>query len=669
MFFPLTLSAGLDIPTPKNDLFRTLESFDFDGSSKSDLLRTFGEPAFREFDLSVYAFVNFSGWKKGLGISGAVLYDLIVAAGGGGTSGPSGLAQYSDAVERNTYLLSVQFDKDDQVRDYSFKLKQPPHRAVPVEAFYRLREMDEDIRVFSGYAKRWKDPLSFVNSIVISPDSRLIAAGYSNNTVRIWDLATGRFVHRLHGQVRFPSIEKSLLYPIKELDFSPDGTLLATVGMDRGVKIWDINKGETRAYPTSKHKNLYEYEVPVSLKFLPDGNSIFTARGRRLTLWDVETGLEEWKITTSDANIASLAIGPSNELAASLGKNGNITLIDLKKKEQICLIPGRFTDVSFSPDGKYLGASTSFHFVFWSMNEIQDILDGREKNGPQGLAQISEQTGRHLLHIDPSDNREWYSDVSFSFLADGRTVLICNPNSYLRFFDLTKMSVEASLPVRGFPEGDIVTSPDGRLFALKSGIDIAVCEITDELRSTIQDEKRSASEASANPHAIRLEYEVDMPTYIRHKLRLAQHAESWNHPLVGIYSLQISSTRVIERPEQSNATELVPGDYFLATIKHRDRLRFVSLSIPSLNLFMVFPEMLHLPENILGEFPFEEDTDGFGTLRGKWDPSYSNFSYWLRKDRTEAELKILDDRSIRIQSTSERRGKTEQWTHFLKRIF
>ena len=75
-------------------------------------------------------------------------------------------------------------------------------------------------------------PLSkgHVEAIVISPDSKLIASGGSENKITIHDIATGFPIRILTGH------RKS----IKALAFSPDGKTLVSSSNDYSLRLWHL---------------------------------------------------------------------------------------------------------------------------------------------------------------------------------------------------------------------------------------------------------------------------------------------------------------------------------------------------------------------------------------------------------------------------------------------
>jgi WD40 repeat protein len=72
-----------------------------------------------------------------------------------------------------------------------------------------------------------------VQSVAFSPDGQQVASGSSDETVKIWDAASGRCMQTLEGH-------GDLVWSVA---FSPDGQRLASGSDDKTVKIWDAASG------------------------------------------------------------------------------------------------------------------------------------------------------------------------------------------------------------------------------------------------------------------------------------------------------------------------------------------------------------------------------------------------------------------------------------------
>ena len=67
--------------------------------------------------------------------------------------------------------------------------------------------------------------------MAFSPDGRLLASGGYDETVRLWDRATGDCLRTLTAHTA-----------VQAVAFSPDGRLLASCGNDRKVRLWDLSR-------------------------------------------------------------------------------------------------------------------------------------------------------------------------------------------------------------------------------------------------------------------------------------------------------------------------------------------------------------------------------------------------------------------------------------------
>lgn len=97
-------------------------------------------------------------------------------------------------------------------------------------------------------AKTWKllydlpDATGGVHSVAFSPDSRLLAWGSSDTTVKVWNVGTKDEIQILRGHTSW----------VEGVAFSPDGRQIASASLDGSVKIWDtpsIGKRSTDAGP------------------------------------------------------------------------------------------------------------------------------------------------------------------------------------------------------------------------------------------------------------------------------------------------------------------------------------------------------------------------------------------------------------------------------------
>ena len=71
-------------------------------------------------------------------------------------------------------------------------------------------------------------------SVAFSPDGQRLASASRDQTVKIWDSATGKELFALKGHAGW----------VTSVAFSPDGQRLASASDDQTVKIWDSATGK-----------------------------------------------------------------------------------------------------------------------------------------------------------------------------------------------------------------------------------------------------------------------------------------------------------------------------------------------------------------------------------------------------------------------------------------
>jgi hypothetical protein len=128
--------------------------------------------------------------------------------------------------------------------------------------------------VYGGEGNDWSTP-----AVAFSPDSRLVAAGWCAEGVKVWEVATGRLVHELSGPRGW----------IRTVAFSSDGRLLAGGGDQGTVWLWDTATGEEVRRLAVPHTDDVGW-----LAFVPGGTTLVAAGyDWRVRVWDTARGKEQ----------------------------------------------------------------------------------------------------------------------------------------------------------------------------------------------------------------------------------------------------------------------------------------------------------------------------------------------------------------------------------------
>ena len=249
-------------------------------------------------------------------------------------------------------------------------------------------------------------PAGTVESVAISPDgSRIAASGRDgavrDGIVRVWDADTGQPVGTpITGAVSGAS----------RVVFSPDGRRIAASSWDRGLRVWDVDTGQTA-------DQLNGVPGAFSVAFSPDGRRIATGFGNPnggVQVWDAETGQPVGPRLPSDL-VASLAFSPDGRrIAVGIGTDfgtGGVTVLDT--------VTGR-------PVGQpVFGGSAMVHSLSFSP-------DGRRvvSGGLDGVRMWDADTGQQ---VGQPLTEGWVDSVAFS--TDGQEVITGSRDGNVRVWE------------------------------------------------------------------------------------------------------------------------------------------------------------------------------------------------------------------------------------------
>src|SRR5438128_2115163 len=116
-------------------------------------------------------------------------------------------------------------------------------------------------------------------SVAFSPSGKLLVSASEDETIRLWDPATGWELAVLHGHQG----------GVNAVAFSRDGRQLASAGEDGVVTLWDLKSG-TEVHRLTGHRGGVN-----SVAFSPDGRLLVSGGGTynapgEVNLWDAVSG-------------------------------------------------------------------------------------------------------------------------------------------------------------------------------------------------------------------------------------------------------------------------------------------------------------------------------------------------------------------------------------------
>ena len=320
-----------------------------------------------------------------------------------------------------------------------------------------------------------------VNAAAFSPDGSALASGSWDQTVKLWDIHSGR------EQMTFQGHSEGVVC----LSFSPDGNLLASGSGERNmagiVKVWSVSDGKERTTLKGHTDGI------LSLAFFPDGTRLISASfDKTLKLWDTAA---EHRLTTQlrghTAGAWAVAFSPSGKLLASGGQDRTVRIWNARTWEEVGTLKGHtrlVTCVCFSPDSSLLVSGSADNSVrVWDVESQVEVfkLAGHVKEitcasfSPDGkmLATGSQDNTVKIWDMETGEevaNLHGHHDVisSLDFSPNGKRLATAGFDKRIKVWDINIQNQHPleKLTLEGHAKAvlSLKYSPDGQRLATGS---------------------------------------------------------------------------------------------------------------------------------------------------------------------------------------------------------
>jgi serine/threonine protein kinase/WD40 repeat protein len=336
------------------------------------------------------------------------------------------------------------------------------------------------------------------HGIRFSKDGQQLAFNYHNREVGLWDISDGRECRTLHhGGIgnRTPSRAFDGRCGV---DFSPDGRLLVSTGID-GIRLWPVGTAQEVAH--------LPFDSCQTALFHPRGTSLITYSKSGLRHWPTQPALDQNLVEESSCPDA-IGIGPphlvfvprglahhracwnhdGSRFAAVDNRRGRALVFDTDKLSEAMVLPHpRVMSVALSLDGKWAAtAGATGHGTevrIWDPNsrELERTLPrGWTEDGVTQVAfspdskwfLISGFRDCRLWRVDTWEQERVFpretitNHIPLAFSRDSRVLAMALSEDRIQLVDLARIQEIASLSA---PSPQAITSlcfsPDGSLLA------------------------------------------------------------------------------------------------------------------------------------------------------------------------------------------------------------
>ncbi len=217
---------------------------------------------------------------------------------------------------------------------------------------------------------------SYVYSVAYSPDGRWFAsAGWHDpnggvSDIYLWDAASSQPIAVLHGHTSW----------IAALAITPDGKRIVSVARDNSVRVWDTATGRGRKLPftVAGPDAPHGYRISIS----PDGRLLAVGDKQGVRLWDLRSDAEQAALSLSLTNVRIAVFSPDGTRLAVAGSQPEVQIVAVPTGEVLAVLRGHTAlveAVTFSPDGKRVltaGQDRSVRLWDAATGELQTVLGG-----------------------------------------------------------------------------------------------------------------------------------------------------------------------------------------------------------------------------------------------------------------------------------------------------
>jgi WD40 repeat protein len=427
-------------------------------------------------------------------------------------------------------------------------------------------------------------PSSEMPVFAFSPDGKTaVLTGLDDGIIRLWDLLQGKEIRRLTGHLK----------AVTRVVFAPDGTVLASTGVDQTIRLWKVATGKpfqrfgSEVIVNSEERDQVEWLLGQrsarfqDLVFSADGKTLATvSEGNRLTLWETATGQERGQFKMNPGGIGTAVFSPDGKLLATTTRDEVVRIWDAVTGKLKHTLGGHLENVNvavFAPGDKLLASGSEDGII-----RLWDLSTGKERRrfeGHQG------------------------SVTALAFSPDGKRLVSASRDTTVLIWDVHAPAPVKPLPSESMPLAkrleklwDELGSAEGSVSyaaigALSELADVAVTFLGSKIKPVpVPNEKRVAeliAELDSDRHPVRvkatkelLQLEGQAAPALKKALKGKLSAESAKR----IQQLLEKLDEPVASPERLRVVRGVEVLQRIGSAKARELLRALSKGAPGARL-------------------------------------------------------------------------------------
>ncbi len=366
---------------------------------------------------------------------------------------------------------------------------------------------------------RFKVIRSWLKALDFSPDGTLLAAGGDHDLIQLWEIEALVRDRPIDSTPPPWAVLGSHDSGVSSLKFSPSGQSIASAGPDGTVRLWSNWQrttspilsgteaavgfdpegrillchhadGTHRRWDTASHQPLGPVDAPLyptgvgSCAISPNMEILTMNTTNHIRFWSLREGRQVGAIEVKNTSVAQFS--PRGDLMAVGVEGGSLLVWDVRSLAVIYRSEEPISTFTFSRDGRWLAlAPHTGGIELWdfSANKRRPIDATGETVHRLVFSQDGEMLAAHLarfgtillVRIDTGQpdgpglriGSTWSTLTSSIFTSDGRTLISCDGDNNITFWNLaTRQAMMTVARPGSFPF--LLMAPDGNTLAVRA---------------------------------------------------------------------------------------------------------------------------------------------------------------------------------------------------------
>jgi WD40 repeat protein len=306
----------------------------------------------------------------------------------------------------------------------------------------------------------------WVNAVAVTPDGKRAVSASRDQTLKVWDLASGKELRTLAGH-------RAEVYGVA---VTPDGKRVVSASKDRTLKVWDLASGK-------KLQTLAGHRGEVCGVSVTAGGrrAVSASWDRTLKVWDLESGKELQTLEGHSEAVMAVAVTPDGKRAVSASWDNSLKVWDIEGGEELQTLAGHsdaVEAVAVTPDGKRaVSASADETLKVWDIEtgkELQTLAGhGRHVNAvaltPDGKRAVSASWDLTLKVWELESEKELQTlaghrdgVTAVAVTPDGRRAVSASSDQTLMVWDIESGKELHTLEGHSNQVYGVAVTPDGK---------------------------------------------------------------------------------------------------------------------------------------------------------------------------------------------------------------